>query len=83
VDWPFLLLLTGTELLSFFCIWRLWRSPAPQPVPRRVLLTLVLLVPLLGVILYGFLTLDPGAAPHANEPEAEEDRAGDSHHHGG
>ena len=65
-----LALLVGFEAVALFFIWRVWRA-ADRPLIRKVLWSAVLLIPLLGIVAYGFTHLNP--TEHDYEPPEHPD----------
>ncbi len=51
--------LTILEIISLVMIWRLWRRGRKRPFLFRCLWTLVLLVPVVGPLFYGFTAVAP------------------------
>ena len=55
------------ECLSVYMVARLWRKSGKKRGPTllsRCLWTVILLVPLFGPLLYGFIKIDPGEHPY-------------------
>ena len=58
---PQLIVFVVLECISLVFIVRLWRRKRKMPGWRRCLWSIVLLVPLVGWLLYGFNAIDPEA----------------------
>jgi len=58
-----LIIIALFELLALFCIWRLWRRHRRRSLAFRIGWSLLLLVPVLGVVFYGLATNDPSEKP--------------------
>ena len=67
------------ELIALFFIVRLWRR-RPLRVVSSVIWSLVLLVPVLGLLLYVFLSEDP--SPHGDNPSGNYFDGGSDGGHG-
>jgi hypothetical protein len=52
------------EAIGLFLIGRLWLRPRKMSVPARLVWSAVLLIPLFGVIIYGFLRAKPDEHPY-------------------
>jgi hypothetical protein len=59
VSLPFLVVLGILELLSLVAIGHLWTRRGKDPVGRRILWSLIILVPGLGPLLYGGMYQPP------------------------
>ena len=62
---PEIILLALIELLGLFMIARLWLK-SKTPLVKRILWSVILLIPLIGPMMYGFVSLDPSA--HGEDP---------------
>jgi hypothetical protein len=49
------------ETVGVFMVIRLWFKAAKASLVRRIAWSILLLIPLLGPIMYGFISLDPSA----------------------
>jgi hypothetical protein len=61
-----LALLIGFEVVGLLLIARLWLRKSKVTLTAKILLTLVLLIPLLGIIGFMLVSLDP--SPHGEDP---------------
>ena len=59
-----IVLLSISEVVALFFIARLWLKRGRLGAVARVFWSIILLVPVLGVILYGFCLNDPDAHPY-------------------
>ena len=58
-----LIIISGLEILAGYFIWRLWQGPAKRSLAFRLCWTILLLVPVLGIVFYGFALNDPSEKP--------------------
>jgi hypothetical protein len=65
MNWPLIITLALLELVGFIAIVRLWRV-SNELWQIKVGWTLILLVPLFGLLFYVFLSVNPH--PHADNP---------------
>lgn len=72
-----LLVLGGAELVALVFIIRLWLKRRHKRVWARVAWSLVLLIPILGVIGYGLVTTNPDEHSYDNHPNSGIDGHGD------
>ena len=63
---PEIILLALIELLGLFMIARLWLKKSKATLVHRIVWSFILLIPLIGPIMYGFVSLDPSA--HGEDP---------------
>ena len=54
-------LLAVVEAVGVFLVLRLWLKKAKASLARRIFWSALLLIPLLGPLLYGWVSLDPSA----------------------
>jgi hypothetical protein len=47
------------EAVGLFMIFRLWSRGSKSSLSRRIVWSTLLLIPLIGPLLYGFVSLDP------------------------
>jgi len=59
------------EVAGLFFVVRLWLRPRRTGVVARVIWSLILLVPLFGLIIYGFLRNDPDEHPYDTDTMKE------------
>lgn len=76
-----LLLLIGYEVISLVLVYRLWTRKQRPGIVERCVLSLVLLVPVLGWIFYGFLATSPES--HGENLPTRDDGGGGGYHGSG
>ncbi len=52
------------EAVAFIFVWRLWLKRRKTSLASRVFWSVVLLVPVLGILLYGFCLSNPDEHPY-------------------
>ena len=63
-DMEFTLIILGVcELAGVYFVWRLWRSHCGRSLGFRIFWSVLLLVPVLGIIFYGITANDPSEKP--------------------
>jgi hypothetical protein len=68
------------ETVAFLVIWRIWARPGRRSVFARLFWSVVLLIPLFGVVVYFFITGGPEEHPY----DTDTMRGGaESHYQGG
>jgi len=60
---PALMVLVACELVGLYLIWRLWQLKCNRSIGFRIFWSVLLLVPVLGVIFYGLAVNDPSEKP--------------------
>ena len=78
---PRILLLGVLELIALIAIVRLWRKRRHGRPIIRLVWSVILLVPLFGILAYGFLTVDPDE--HPDETDSMRDAAESAGEDGG
>ena len=58
-----LIVISGFEAAAIYVIWRLWRRQPRRSLAFRICWSLLLLFPVLGIVLYGFVSNDPSDKP--------------------
>jgi hypothetical protein len=72
---PALNVLAACELLGLYLLWRLWRCKNSRSLHFRIFWSVLLLVPVLGVVFYGLAANDPSEKP--GEPDENNQGWGD------
>jgi hypothetical protein len=60
---PAFIILFVSEVAGLYFVWRLWRRKNGRSLGFRIFWTVLLLVPVLGVIFYGLAANDPPEKP--------------------
>jgi len=71
-----IIVLSVLELLALVVIVRLWTLRRLH-ILSRIIWSLILLVPLFGLLMYGFIQSDPEKNPERMESQADSDASGD------
>ena len=58
-----LIIVSGLEITAVYLIWRLWRCHHRRSLTFRICWSLVLLVPVLGIVFYGLAVNEPSDKP--------------------
>jgi len=61
--YPRLIILGICEIAALFFVWRLWRHHQGRSLAFRICWTLLLAVPVIGIIFYGLALNDPSEKP--------------------
>ena len=74
-------LLAAFEAVGLFMIYRLWFGKPKASLVRRIVWSIFLLIPLLGPLLYGFISIDPSEHGEDVGDHSSGGGVGDTGHH--
>jgi hypothetical protein len=76
-----IIILAAFETIGIFMVVRLWLKKTRKSIVHKMVWSVLLLIPLLGPLMYGFVSVDPSAHGEDVGDHSSGGGAGDTGHH--